>query len=211
MADDMVREVIWVPIIHSQVDQGSMSESIRRLYIRRVGKQKWEQHVRSVDARWQQIRENLDLLNLDYRRVRLYQDGLPACGHEAKIVQDLAGAGSQNHQLLLDLIGRGAQLMGTESTELLLAEYELAQQVLCSMESGGSRTVGRSQQDASRRTLERRDAFIASRINDTLQVGETGLLFLGMLHSLDPHLPAGIRIRKLATEESLVKTQEGTP
>lgn len=211
MADDMVREVIWVPIIHSQVDQGSMSESIRRLYIRRMGRQKWEQHVRSVDTRWEQTRENLSALGLDYHRVRLYQDGLPNCGHESKIVQDLAAAGSQNHQLLLDLMEQGAQLMGTESPELLLEEYELARQVLCSMESRGSKSVGRSQQDASRRTLEQRDSYIACRIDQTLQIGETGLLFLGMLHSLDPHLPAGIRIRKLASDVGLAKELEEMP
>jgi signal transduction histidine kinase len=62
--------------------------------------------------------------------VRLYQDGLPVCGREEEIVRDLAGSGSQNHQILLELIARGARLTGSESPSLLLEEYELARQLL---------------------------------------------------------------------------------
>jgi hypothetical protein len=98
MADGAARDVIWIPIIHSQVDQGSMSESIRR-----AGMQKWQQQVRSVAARWRQIRENPAALHLGHHSVRLYQNGLPTCGHESNIAQDLAAAGSPDHRLLLNL------------------------------------------------------------------------------------------------------------
>jgi len=42
--------------------------------------------------------------------------------------------------------------------------------------------------------LKRRDQYIARRINDTLLAGETGLIFLGMLHSVRSWLDKDIRI-----------------
>jgi hypothetical protein len=42
--------------------------------------------------------------------------------------------------------------------------------------------------------LKRRDQYIARRINDTLLAGETGLIFLGMLHSVRSWLDKDIRV-----------------
>ena len=198
MPNKATRALIWIPIIHTQVDQGSMSEAIRQLHIRRQGAESWEQHVQAVEDMWRDIREELARLSLCYAQVRLYQDGLPECGHEAKIVQELAAAGSHNHALLLELMQRGAQLMGTESTELLLEEYELARQVLVALGAKPSPVAERRQQEWGRRLLERRDRYIADRIRKTLAAGETGLLFLGLLHSITRRLPPDIRIRKMA-------------
>ena len=102
---------------------------------------------------------------LDYPRVRIYQDGLPVCGKETDIVRELAGAGSTNHQLVLELAGRGAMLMGTEDPPLLLREYQLQRQ-----HAGAAG-------DEAAEVLAGRDRFIARRIEATLQDGETGLLF----------------------------------
>src|SRR5262249_55932565 len=59
------------------------------------------------------------------RKARLYQDGLPACGLEEKIVRDLAMQGVPNYRILLKLMERGATLEGTEDPDLLRTEYEL--------------------------------------------------------------------------------------
>lgn len=127
-----MRRLIWIPIIHTQADLGSLSESVRDVYVRRIGHGKWQQHVRDVEEMWSDIREAIDELALACDHVRLYQDGLPNCGHEEKIVKDLAEAGSENHQILLDLMERGAQITGTESPEVLMQEYELARGVMLS-------------------------------------------------------------------------------
>ncbi len=191
------RSLIWIPIIHTQVDQGSMSDTVRELYVRKLGEKKWDQHVRAVESKWRRITETIQDLELDYAHVRLYQDGLPVSGHEAAIVRDLAHAGSRNHSLLLELMDKGASLTGTESPELLVEEYELAQQVLVSLEGRKVGAAARGYHERSKRLLERRDRFIAGRIHDTLQPGETGLLFLGLLHSLDGRLPRDVRLRRI--------------
>jgi hypothetical protein len=183
MTTTFPRRLIWFPILHTQADLGTMAKTVRQLQIRKIGRLRWERHCSAINESWAGIRRYIEDLNLPWARVRLYQDGLANCGRERDIVQSLARAGSLNHQLLLDLIDRGATLVGTESPELLLEEYELAGQQLSSM-SAGRPDADRRRQQQSQSLLERRDGYIVERIDRTLAAGETGLLFLGKLHAL---------------------------
>jgi hypothetical protein len=45
--------------------------------------------------------------------------------------------------------------------------------------------------------LEKRDRYLADRIDRTLSPRETGLVFLGMLHSLTGLLPANVQVTRL--------------
>jgi hypothetical protein len=188
------RTLLYIPIIHTQADMGALRERIQRLQVKRLGRQGWERNVNFVNKLWSQIEQAIESLALPYERVRLYQDGLPVCGREVEIVSELAQAGSRNHRLLLHLCERGATIMGTESSELLVEEYQLLKDALT---SGKSELAMRG--EARRKTLrdsllKRRDQFIAGRVNGTLQPGETGLIFLGMLHCLDPWLDKDIQV-----------------
>jgi hypothetical protein len=205
------RRLIWVPIIHTRADLGSLSGLARHLYVRRVGQTRWNRHVESVEGMWEAIRRAVEALDLPARGLRLYQDGLPNCGHEMDIVRDLARAGSPNHQLLLDLVAKGAVVTGTESPELLLQEYELTQQILTRLESAPAGVAlratlaesakrGRAMQgprELGKALLEKRDRYLADRIDRTLSPQETGLVFLGMLHSLTGLLPANVQVTRL--------------
>jgi hypothetical protein len=188
------RVLICVPIIHTQEDMGALNEPIQRLKVKQFGKTIWERNLELVNQFWTEIEQATEHLALPYERLRLYQDGLPVCGREAEIVTDLAQAGSRNHQLLLKLKQRGAVLMGTESAELLVEEYQLAKQILAEeMSRGPARQAaqGKTLQDS---LLQRRDQFIGRRINQTLLTSETGLLFVGMLHSVEPWLDKDIQV-----------------
>jgi hypothetical protein len=187
----------WFPIIHTPEDLGSVRESVRRLYLREVGQDYLENHERRVAELWNGIRAAVGRLNLDFARVRLYQDGLPVFGKEEQVVRDLAGAGSRNHALLLDLMARGAALEGTESPELLMREYALTRQLLDSQSLGRFSSSARRGEQLGREILHQRDQFIADQIGRTLKPGETGLLFLGMLHSLAGLLPPDIELRRV--------------
>lgn len=194
MQGSAARRLIWVPIIHTQEDLGGLGETVRHLYAQ-VGPRKWRDHQRAVDQIWANICVELEKLAVDYSKVRVYQDGLPCCGHEEEIVRDLARTRSRNYQIVLELMAKGARIMGTESAELLVEEYELSRQALQAACSGREPTA--AQREASDHTLERRDRYIAERIGQTLLPGETGLLFLGLLHSLDGLLAADIEVTKL--------------
>ena len=190
------RVLLCVPIVHTPADMGALNEPIQRLKVRKLGKKAWEQNIELVQDLWTQIERATENLALPYERVRLYQDGLPVCGHEWEIVTELAKAGSRNYQLLRKLKEQGATLMGTESSELLVEEYQLAKQVLA------EGTPRRSMQPAAQwkglqdSLLQRRDQFIGRRISETLLNGETGLLFVGMLHAVEPWLDHDIQVRR---------------
>ena len=200
-----MRTLIVIPIIHTEQDMGSLREEIKQQYVTRYGDQKWTEHLKSIDQVWSGIRQVIAALALPYARVRLYQDGLPLCGKEARIVKEVAAQGSQNHQLLVELMAQGAQLMGTEDPSLLLQEYQLLQSAL----GGEKRGHENLQQEQSRGLLAKRDRFISGRINSTLLAGEIGLLFVGMAHSVEPLLERDILTRHLLP--SLRERQVTTP
>ena len=188
------RTLIYIPIIHTPADMGALSESIQRLKVKRLGRKGWQRNVNLVDQLWVQIEQAVERLVLPYERVRLYQDGLPVCGREVEIVTELAKAKSRNHQLLLRLSEKGATIMGTESSALLVEEYQLVKEIFASGNpnlAGGREANQKALRDS---LLKRRDQYIGCRINATLQMGETGVIFLGMLHSLGPWLDKDIRV-----------------
>jgi hypothetical protein len=199
MNGQLTRRLIWIPVVHAEADLGNMSELVRQTYVKRMGQAKWARHVEDVRQFWNQVQELIEKLGLAWERVRLYQDGLPNCGREAEIVGTIAKSGSFNHQLLLKLMERGAQIMGTESPALLIQEYELARRLLA---SGASGENGKSAEcvEQNRLLLDQRDRYIAERIGQTLRRGETGLIFLGMLHSLKGRLSDDIRVCRLCPE-----------
>jgi hypothetical protein len=194
MPRELRRRLIWIPIIHTEADLGNMAESVRNLYVRKMGCAKWAKHVADIDRIWRQIRAKIEKMHLNYPRVRLYQDGLPNCGREEQIVRDLARAGSQNHQLLADLMEKGAKIMGTESPDLLLEEYNLAREALVASDRRESPEAAARRSALGKAILEKRDRYIGARIAETLRPGETGVIFLGMLHSLAGRLPPDIEI-----------------
>ena len=190
----LIRTLICIPIIHTETDMGTLSESIQRSTLQKFGKKGLKRKEVIIDNLWTEIEQVIDNFALSYEKVRLYQDGLPVCHHETEIVTELANAGSRNHRLLLLLMKKGAKITGTESLELLMEEYELDKQILSAR---GSRE--RARIEASRKAmidslLKRRDRFISDQINKTLCAGETGILFIGMLHSLRNTLDNDIRV-----------------
>ncbi|MGA2001249.1 MAG: hypothetical protein ABSG52_14765 [Terriglobales bacterium] len=187
------RTLILIPIIHTEADMGALREPIQRMKAAKLGEKSLERNSEMVNRLWTQIEQTIEGLAISYERVRVYQDGLPVCGRELEIVSELAKAGSRNHQLLLKLKEKGATIMGTESSELLVEEYQLLQQAFAEPRSKvPARAV--SQGRILDSLLQRRDQFLAARINTTLQQGETGLLLLGMLHSAELWLAKDIRV-----------------
>jgi hypothetical protein len=186
-----MRKLILIPIIHTSVDLGSLSESVKAHYLKRFGPSSWNRREEIVTKLWNDIQDKINVLDIDYKKVRIYQDGLPVCGFEQEIVGELAKAGSSNHQFILELVGKGAELMGTEDPQLLIQEYQLHQH-----EKNKSLSNQEIIEQAAR-LLEARDRFIAKRIDETLQAEETGLLFLGAAHRLDTLKSTDIRVEIL--------------
>ncbi len=187
-----MRHLIYVPIIHTEADLGSMAEFLKNEFKKKYPDKKYEEHIDAIKAMWDGIVERFDDLDVDWNIVKLYQDGLPVCGREEEIVSDLAQKGSLNHKLLVDLMSRGAGIQGTEDRELLLKEYDYLQRIFKTKSQIEKNKVIKEYQLAGKSLLEKRDRFIAQRIDQTLKMAETGILFMGMLHRVDKYLPESI-------------------
>ena len=178
-----MRRLLVVPVIHNHADLGSLAEAVRARYEADLGPAAWNQREQAVAKLWNTIRERIERLHLDYQAVRVYQDGLPVCGHEIEIARELAAAGSLNHQLVVHLVDQGATLMGTEDPRLLIREYQMHRRQIGRRDAGDLAASCAPDEAAS--LLEARDRFIAEQIARTLCPGETGLLFLGAAHRVD--------------------------
>jgi len=185
------RKLVYIPIIHTVADMGTLGASIRGMKLSTLGRQGLAHNAAVVEKMWEEIESVGARLPVTPGTVRVYQDGLPVCGHEQEIVSELAGAGSRNHRLLLKLQARGATLMGTESPELLVEEYQLA---TAAFASGATVRTETRQKHLRDTLLEKRDRYIADRINGTLGAGESGILFLGMLHEVPRYLDSDINV-----------------
>ena len=193
-----MRKLVHVPVIHSHVDMGSAQDEVRRVYVERGGEDAWERSRRAIAEFWDATERAVDGLRLDYRKVRLYQDGLPVCGLEEKIVRDLSAQGGPNYRILLKLAERGAVLEGTEDPDLLRTEYALIMRTAAhapATELAGPSEGAHAAQ--FQQLLDLRDRFIARRIDATLQEGEVGILFLGALHHVVDKLPPTIEVASL--------------
>jgi len=191
------RQLIHVPILHCPADMGTLRGGLEAVYVEQFGRRCWEEHLALIDEFWQSVRTGLDKLDLDYHRVDLYQDGLPVCGKELQIVKETAAKGSDNYQLLMELVTKGATLTGTEDPKLLLQEYRSLKEGLATKLSDDRVAGNVSDGGRAAELLAKRDAYIARRIGETLFPWRTGILFLGMMHKIQPHLPGDILITQL--------------
>lgn len=189
-----MRTIYHFPIIHTETDLGSLAESIRTIAEKKLGADTLRRSTEAIHHFWGDMRRKIRAWDLPSSTVRLYQDGLPICGKEEEIVRELADKGSQNHQVLLILMQRGAILMGTESPDLLFKEYTQILSLLKVRDPEDAARIATQQNDLSRDLLQQRDAFIAQRIDETLGHGEVGVLFLGMIHNLKERLPPDISV-----------------
>ncbi|MFA5183876.1 MAG: hypothetical protein WC405_21440 [Syntrophales bacterium] len=188
------RTLLYFPIVHSPLDMGALGESIRKVTLQKLGERVWRRKINFVKRFWSDVENILNKLTLSYGQTRVYQDGLPVCGKELDIVTELAKKGSPNHQILVRLMEKGATVMGTESAELLIEEYHLIKRILETGDVKDAMAIEVMQRSASDLLLKKRDEFIAARIDETLQAGETGILFLGLLHNPAVLLPADINV-----------------
>ena len=88
-------------------------------------------------------------------------------------------------------------MIGTEDPKLLLDEYRDVKTALKDRPRAACSPEQTSETSRYRQTLSNRDAYIGRRIDESLRPGRTGILFLGMMHNLEPFLPADIVVTLL--------------
>ena len=195
-----MRQLYIIPIIHSRHDLGTLELPIRDVKSQILSASTLEQNQKVLDLFWGELKSGIESWGIDYSNALVFQDALPFTGHPEKIIEhrivaEMASKGSANHQLVKWLIDQGAQLMGTESTELLIKEYEavkksLAEGIYREISAEGESGIN----EATTSLLEARDQFIAQRITESLKDGQLGILFIGLQHRVQNHLPIDLAV-----------------
>lgn len=174
------RVLVYIPVIHSAADLGSLAQGARERLAQVIGRAAADQRIAAIQGWWRELGRRLDSLPVDWNRTRLYQDGLPVCEHEMAIVTELAHKGNPNHAILLALVSRGATLMGTEDAALVVQEYRRFQKLVQAEKAGVSDAAALRAE--GERLLRARDEYIAARVDATLLPEESGVLFIGAAH-----------------------------
>ena len=193
-----MRKLVYVRIVHTAADMGSLGEELILVAISKIGKEKWEENQKLIEKFWDELEMEIFQLNLDLEHTRIYQDGLPCEGEMGmKIVLNTAKLGSKNYQIIKKIVAKGAKIVATENLELLIEERNLLLEIL--KDSSTAEKEEAKQRYVARKDilLEQRDAYIASRINNTLENEEMGILFIGAEHNVIPKLAHDIEVLDL--------------
>ncbi len=189
-----MRRLIHVPLLHDEADLGTAGQALVAQTVRLVGAARWAAHRETLTRYWAHVGAFLE--SLDVRRLKLYQDGLPVGGSLARtVVEEAARRGSRNYQLILELLGHGAEICATEDPALLWQERTRVIGETSTARPGGI-PEERATMDRVRRQrlLRERDEFIARTIDATLREDEVGVLFLGAEHESPTHLAPDILV-----------------
>ena len=191
-----MRQLLYVPIIHMESDLGEMASAIDRQSASLCGEERWAKHKETVAKFWDNIAGYFAAV--DTANLKIYQDGLPVDGELGRrIIEQAAKRGSKNHQIILSLIERGAEIRKTEDPALLKAEYENITGLIQS-KSDSEKTKAYANYELQRDKLtKQRDKFVAKIIGESLKEGETGVLFMGSYHNISLYLPKDIMVEQL--------------
>jgi len=191
-----MRTLIYVPIIHTSADLGSLAKEVSERGIADLGENLWEKHRKTVEGFWDAISNYFD--SIDVSNVKIYQDGMVA---EAEIGQEIVKegvkSGSRNYQLVSKLIERGAVLVKTEDFNLVKEERDKLLALLKSKSIIKKLAAFIEYRLIKNRLLKRRDKFITKRIDETLQHGEKAILFIGAYHNIKKRLPRNMHVTEI--------------
>ena len=73
-----MRRLIYVPIIHTSADLGSLAKDVTKRGIADLGEELWKEHIKTVTKFWDIIAWYFD--SLDVSGTKIYQDGMVADG-----------------------------------------------------------------------------------------------------------------------------------
>jgi hypothetical protein len=197
-----MRKLVYIRIVHTAADMGSLSEKLQEEIVSKIGREKWEEQQKKILEFWNELEIELLKLKLAPKHTKIYQDGLPCDGEMGmKIVHTTAQLGSQNYKLIEKLVENNAEIVATENAELLIEERNLLMNMY-NKSTPEEREEAKQKYDMRKKSLlQERDEYIAFRINNTLKAGETGVLFIGAEHNVIPWLEKDIEVIDLVKKE----------
>jgi hypothetical protein len=197
-----MRTLIYVPVIHTGPDLGSMAKDVTERGIADLGETFWKMHQKTIDRYWEKISSYLD--SLDVLGMKIYQDGLLANREMGqKIVEEGVKSGSKNFEIILKLLKRGAILVRTEDLMLVKKEHDMILAIIQAKPTIKKFIAVMKYKLIKNRLLIRRDKFIAQRIKKTLNSNERGIIFIGAYHKIKRKLPKDIQVKEIKDPEKV--------
>ena len=179
-----MRKLYIFHVIHTDIELGNLGQLIKKELLKQKGLAEWKRRKSVINHLWDRIEKKIEGMRLDYQKFRIFQDSLSTEMDIEIIVKEMLEKGSRNYILINKMIIRGSRLMGTENSALLLEEYNRLHN-------------NNSHFSSAKELLDRRDRFIAQRIENTLLDGELGLLFIGADHNVSKFLSPYVQITTL--------------
>ena len=190
-----MRILTYVPIIHTSADLGSLAKDVAKRGIADLGEDLWKEHTKTVDGFWDVVSHYFD--SIDVKGAKIYQDGMVAEGEVGeKIVEEGVKSNSRNYELVSRLLKRGAFLVKTEDFNLVKEERDRLLTIIQAKSTTQKLVAFIKYKFVKNRLLRKRDKFIAWRINETLDDGERGILFVGAFHNVKKWLAIDIQIKE---------------
>ena len=182
------RSLFIIPIVHTRADFGSLGSKVP-----------FDKEIEEITTQyWNSVFNYVQNLTIDFSKLKVYQDGLLDISTEivAKIVDETQ---TPNYNVLRWLKDQGAHIIGTESPQLLLEEYQSLQAIFNAPSEELKITARWKYRNNSEFLLEGRDKYIAQRIKATLPEGGTGILFIGLAHKVKRLLEQEIEVSEPET------------
>ena len=205
-----MRTLIYVPVIHTSADLGSLVGDVTKRGIADLGEDVWKEHQKTIEGFWDVITDYF--ASVDVTGMKIYQDGMVAEGEIGeKIVGEGLNLGSRNYQLVSKLLKRGAFLVKTEDFNLVKEERDRLLGITQAKSISKRLLAFIRYKLVKDRLLDKRDKFIAKRINETLNPNETGILFIGAYHNIKSRLPQDIQIKDIKETQKVKEYQRLLP
>ncbi|MCG2718523.1 MAG: hypothetical protein L6408_06805 [Nanoarchaeota archaeon] len=210
-----MRTLIYVPIIHSGADMGSIASNLEDRGSAMIGTEGWERHKETISRFWESISKYFKSLNA--KGFQIYQDGLLADGELGmKVVNSAAAKGSKNYQIIKYLVSKSARIMKTEDMKILMKEVDIIKKIANSDSKLKKLISALHYKMVKDKLLAERDKFIANMINKTLV--KDGIIFIGAYHNIIPLLNKDIKVEEIKEKAKVeeyqkiffLKSREGT-
>lgn len=187
-------------------DLGTLAQAMDRRGIVELGKDLWLRYKETVTRFWDSMGAFFD--SLEVKGSKIYQDGLIADGEMGmRIVEEGVKEGSRNYEIIAGLLKRGANLVRIEDLLLVKKEYDSISRIVHPKSPGGKMIASLRYKLAQNKLLKERDNFIAKGIDETLNDGEVGILFIGAYHDVIPKLPRDIEVSEVKETEKVREYQ----
>jgi len=205
-----MRTLIYVPVIHTYADLGSLAKEVAKRGIADLGEDLWKLHRKTVDGFWDAISHYFN--SIDVSGMKIYQDGMVADGEVGQeIVEAGIKSGSKNYELVSSLMKRGATLVKTEDFKLVKEERDRLLSITEAKSVIKKLLAFIKYKSVKNRLLNKRDKFIAKRITETLNQGERGIIFIGAYHNIKKRLSKDIQIREIKDTQKVREYQKILP